>query len=358
MKKLFFIPKALGMLALGATLLSSCEKTDDEPAGIYQKGVFIANEGNFTKDNGSVSFYHYDGDSVSNNIFQKTNGRVLGDVVQSVKVSGDRAYVVVNNSNKIEVVNSQTFKEVGVIEGITSPRQMEVYGSTAYVTCWDKTVKVLDLNSLAITKSIDVGAGAEGMLIVDDKLYVANGGAYGKDSTISVIDMNTNEVVSSIELKYNPISMVLDKEGYLWALCAGKSIYDDAYMLVEESPAILYKVDLATNSPIISFEIFQNDHPKKLAIDNDGSTLYFQGGYVSFGFYKFTVEGTEGNLTKFIDLGAYGFSYNSEKDELYLTDAGDYSAAGKFIRYSTSGEKLGEYTAGIIPNGAAMKNAQ
>lgn len=343
-------------LSLGSILIS-CERSKDDPKGLYENGIFITNEGTYGSNNGSISYYSYGGDTVSNKIFQSTNNRVLGDVVQSITENGDNAFIVVNNSNKVEIVNRYTFKELGVIEDIILPRYIVAKGSKAYVSCWDNTIKVIDISGLSVTKSIDVGTGPERMLIINDKMYVANGGAYSTDSTISVIDLSTEQVVAKIIVKYNPKSLVLDKSGKIWALCAGKTVYE-GQTLVEESPSMLYKIDAATNNVEAELKLFENAHPKILQINKDGTTLYHDGGFKAAGIYSLVIEGNQATQTKFIDKVAYGFNYDSKSDVLFVCDAGNYVSNGKLFRYSTSGTLLKEYEVGVVPNGTSFKKAK
>eukprot|EP01034_Spumella_vulgaris_P009002 gene9002-11428_t len=42
-------------------------------------------------------------DSLKTDIFQSVNGAPLGDILQSMTYINDRAYIVVNNSGKIEI---------------------------------------------------------------------------------------------------------------------------------------------------------------------------------------------------------------------------------------------------------------
>ena len=49
------------------------------------------------------------------------NNRPLGDMVQSFSVADDKGFIVVNNSQKVEVVLLNTFKSSGCIRGILSP---------------------------------------------------------------------------------------------------------------------------------------------------------------------------------------------------------------------------------------------
>ena len=92
--------------------LTSCNDNDDPtplPKGDYEKGFFISNEGNFGTPNASITFMAKDMLQPSHNVYSSINNHALGDVLQSLTFNDDYAYLVVNNSNKIEVVDRYTF---------------------------------------------------------------------------------------------------------------------------------------------------------------------------------------------------------------------------------------------------------
>jgi hypothetical protein len=122
----------------GSLFFVSCSNDDDTteaPSGAYDNGVLVLNQGNFNAGNASVSFIS-DALTVENNIFQTNSGRVLGDVGQDIGLEGNNAYIVVNNSGKIEVANRYTFAPVATISGLVNPRYIAFENGKGYVTCW------------------------------------------------------------------------------------------------------------------------------------------------------------------------------------------------------------------------------
>ena len=347
--KLFF-----GVFCL-TLFITSCDK--EESSGEYADGVFIANEGGFGNNNGSVSFYSYSADSVYNNIFYSVNNRSLGDVVQSVTVHNNKAYIVVNNSNKVEIADKNTFQEAGVISDVSLPRYLIAQGNTGYLSCWgDNSVKVINLETNTVTQSVTVASGPEKMCIVNDKLYVVNTGGYSVDSIVSVIDLASLEVVENIIVKYSPQDIVVDKDNKIWVLCFGKVVYDvvDPYPIIEESASKIYKIDPESDAVVLEGELFQNQHPIQLEVSNDG-TLYLGGGYTFAGIYRLEIEGGSGALTQIIADYVYGLNINPGTNILYTLQAPTYTDPGILKRYELDGTLLGTYECGIGPNSASFK---
>ncbi len=344
-----------GMISL-SVLFFSCDK--DESPGEYSNGIFIVNEGGYGNNNGSVSFYSYSTDSIFNNIFFNVNNRSLGDVVQSVTVHNNKAYIVVNNSNKVEIADRNTFKAIGVISDVSLPRYLVVKDNIGYLSCWgDNSVKVIDLETNMVTQSIPVASGPEKMCIVDDKLYVVNTGGFSVDSVVSVIDLTSLEVVKNIIVKFSPQDIVIDKDNKIWVLCFGKVVYDyvDPYPIIEESPSKIYEIDLETDELITEGELFQDQHPTQLEVSNDG-ILYLGGGYTFAGIYRLEIEAGSGTLTRIVTDYVYGFNIDPGSNIMYTLQAPTYTDPGILKRFELGGTLLGTYECGIGPNSASFKS--
>lgn len=124
------------LLTFFSVIFSSCVDDDNKPAGEFEKGIFVVNEGNYTSADGTVSHISPDG-TVTQDLFGAVNnGLALGSVVQSMTVDGDLAYVVVNNDNKMEVVNSNTFVAEYTLTDVSLPRYFITFNGKGYLTEW------------------------------------------------------------------------------------------------------------------------------------------------------------------------------------------------------------------------------
>ncbi|GAA4433762.1 hypothetical protein GCM10023188_23740 [Pontibacter saemangeumensis] len=354
---------AAAVLLAGSLGFTGCDSDDEEVdpvtetevRGPYdQQGVFILNEGNFETPNGSVSFLSDSaGHAVVNNITQKANdNRLLGDVVMDLDLLGERAYIVANNSNKLEVVNAFSFKTEGIVD-LKQPRHFTVASSDkGYVTEWVEygqpgQVSVIDLNSLKVVKTIPVGPQPEELLVVDGKLYVAISGA----DVVTVIDVTTDAVEQSIQLTDGPAELELDMKNKLWVLAKGKTVYNDDWSVNygETTPGALVSVNTANNTVVSTLTLGSNQAtPDNLAISGDGGKLYYnyQGGT-----FEQSTSATSLSTTPLINRSFYGLGVDPDNGYIYGGDENGFAGDGTVYIYQPDGTKVNEVKVGIGPNG-------
>src|SRR5687767_14423871 len=182
---------AIFLFATFTFLSTGCDNVNP-PTDQYTNGIFVVNEGAFGSSNAELSFIKSD-NSVLNNIYAAGNsGLQLGDVLQSMHISNGKAYLVVNNSNKVEVVNVSDLENTATISNLSLPRYMITYNGKGYISEWvgfsgDGNVKVVDLSTNLIIDSVVVGMQPEQMLLVGDKVLVAN----SADTTLHLINTTT-----------------------------------------------------------------------------------------------------------------------------------------------------------------------
>jgi len=334
--------KILFLLFTTTILLLSCTKNSDDHDGSFLSGngVFIINEGNFMGGNGSLSFYSYDSLKIYNNIFLNANGRPLGDVPNSMVISGERIYIVVNNSGKLEVVNKNTLESVKTITGLKAPRNISIISSTkAYVSSiYSDSVAIIDLSANSISGYINIRRSSEAIAVIRNKAFVANW-VGGKE--VMVINTDTDKVIDSVEVAMEPESMVIDKNKTLWVLCNGG--------WKREFYAELISVNTATND-IANRLVFpsKQSSPSCLQIDGDGSTLYF----LERGVYKIKVDANYFPAVPLIQQSGhyyYKMGINPINGDILLTDAVDYQQRGHLLIFNNTGIFLSDELADIIP---------
>ena len=340
-----------------ATIAVSCSDeigvADLLPLGAYDNGVLILNQGGFMSGNATMSYLSNDLNTFQNNIFSVVNPTILlGDTAQDIAFNGPLAYIVLNGSNKIQIVNRYTLKNIASITvGLVNPRYITFYNTNAYVTCWgngsnsaDDYVAVINLITNTVTSTIPVIEGPERIIEVNAKLYVAHKGGFNYGNKISVINAASNTLSSTITVGDIPDRMRISGQS-LYVLCSGAPSYAPT-----ETAGKLMKIDLATNTVASSLSFPGLAHPSNLDIFNN--EFYYT---VDEKIFKTAVSSTvlpTAPLFSTTAQGAYGiYSFEVENNKIYLGDAGNYSDSGKIYVYSLSGGLLNSRTVGISPAG-------
>lgn len=346
MKKIKLLPLVILSFVLA---FSACHKDDPESiGGKYSDGIFIVNEGVFQTGTGTISFIDRATDSISYDIFEAVNGRPMGNVAQSMAIFGGKAYIVINNASKVEVVDAATSKSQGTITGLTSPRYfLGISKSKGYVTDWAGGVAVIDLDANTITKTIAVKSGPELMLLSGSQVYVLNSGGWSTDSTVSVINTEKNEVTSTIQVHHRPTGIVADKYGKIWIICSGRGF--NGWPQSDDSEGHLLRINPGNNQVEFDYSFVSTSlHPEKLVVNKTGDKLFF---LFDGGIYSFDVTGTTNIPVKLVSRNnLYALGYDNTDDYLYVSDPLDYQQDGWVFRYRASdGNMVDSLRSGIIP---------
>ena len=349
--------KRLALLTFGIPLFfSSCSSDDNNPrqevSGEYTNGIFILNEGKFmSAETADVTFLSENG-ILENDIFYGVNNSHLGDTAQSIGIEGERAYILVNNSNAIKVVNRNTFDLVATITtAIQSPRYIVFENGKGYVSNLgnpadpsDDYIAVIDLSLNEVTTTIPVSEGPEKMVEENGKLYVAHKGGWGVGNTISVIDLSSNTVSATIPVADVPDG-IDEKDGYLYVLCSGFSSWNPD---VPSTQGGLFKIDMTTNEVVSSLSFAEGIYPTHLEIENN--KIYYT---VTGEVYAMDLSATTFPTSALLSLnGVYSiYGFEVEDGKIYMSDPKDFNSNGEIFIYSTNGTFENSYEVGIAPNG-------
>jgi YVTN family beta-propeller protein len=318
----------------------------------YLHGAFITNEGAFGNSNGSISFLDPDSSAAVNHLFEMVNGRPLGDVVQSFGIAGEKGFIVVNNSQKVEVVDLSTFESIGFITGLEYPRYfLAVSSDKAYLSDGNFTGRILvvDIASHSITDTIPCGMGPEHMIQHKNHLIVANSGGWGNDSTLTVIDTKTDKVIATWKTGHNPTDLVIDRDDNLWVLCKGEVVWD-GWNIAFESASSLWVGDPGTGEKIREIPIGAVGDfywPQALGIDAKGRNIYY---LEAEGLFSIGYQSENASKTPMIAKSFYGFGVDTETGRVYGMSAPSFTAAGWLFRYEPDGQLVDSIEVGIGPN--------
>ena len=345
--------KKLSLLTLSLALLfyfQSCsdDQTEpDVPMGDYENGYFVTNEGPFQNGSGSITFVGDDG-TVHQNIYKKVNGEDLGNIVNSMQIVDDKAYIVVNNSNRIVVSNRYTMEKEAVISGedIKNPRYFAAANGKGFVSNWgdpfdpaDDFVTVVSLETNTVLTTFSVGEGPEKLLVEGDKLYICLQGGYGSNNKVVVVDTFDLSIDATLTVGDVPNSIVTDGNSDVWVLCGGNPAWTGS-----ETQGMLYRI-IPGNYNMTPFEFQTTDHPASLSADM-GKLYYELGGKI------YEMDQSDQNLPVDAKAGLDGFYYSLtvEGGQLYATDAGDFASEGSLNVFNiSSGTLLASIPMGIVP---------
>ncbi len=357
MKNFTSVRSFIGAAVLATFALTSCDDSNNAPSGEFaQDAVLISNEGAMGFSNASVSYYNRNTGEVQSNIFSAANsGQVLGDVLQSISMHQNRAFLVMNNSKKITVVNANTFKAEGEIRGLDGPRYFAALNNDkGYVTEWLASdpvtyaypkgrVSVVDLKTLTVVKTIEVGVQPEQLVISNGKVYVANSG----ENFITVINASTDAVEKTIPVTQSPNSLTLDSNGNLWVLSTGLKDWQldpSAY-----TPGALTKINTGTNTVTATLSFgSKTAFASQLTTNGAKNKLYF---IYNSKVYQHDINASSLNTTPVVNRSFSSLGIDPENHYLYAGRITDYISDGWVVRFNPTGAAIDSFSVGIAPNG-------
>ena len=338
-------------LLLVILILSSCKKEKPEPTtpDVLSNGILVLNEGLFQQNNSFISWIDLGSNEVTSDIFLNTNGRLLGDTGNDMKAYGGKIYVVVNNSNTVEVLNKRScksIKQVSMMNGGNGkqPRSIAFHQGKAYITCYDGYIDVLDTVSLSIVQRIQVGSNPEGLAVSGNRLFVSNSGGLNYpnvDSTLSVIDLTTYQEVDRVTVGKNPGGVRTDASGDIYVITRGN---------YGSIPSRMVKVDPV----LLTSQTFTFDASSIERMGDHFLITYFNYSNNSSQVKLFnTVTETLENDNFLSTTGIttlYGVQYDPIRNKIYCLDAMSYTNTGYVRQYSSSGVFENNFHVGLNPS--------
>ena len=359
-------------IALFALLATSCRKDAPPPTeqvstlftpnpSSMVKGVYLLNEGNFNANKATLDYVDYTTGQFRKNIYNQVNPEVtkgLGDVGNDMAVYGSKLYVVVNNSNKVEVLSAKTGKRIAQID-LLNCRYITFSKTKAYVSAYlsaignanapNGIIAEIDTASLQIERRVTVGRQPEEMAIIDNNLYVANSGGYSPpnyERTVSVVDLNTFTETRRIDVTINLNQIKADRYGDLYVTSRGDylSIPPKLYVVNAQSGQIKKVIDIPARTIVL------DDDQLYIISTNSGNAQQKYNYQIlnvnteTLLVQPFVTDGTDLSITQ-----PYGLAVNPVTKEVLLTDARDYVTPGTLYCFDNSGKKKWQVTTGDVP---------
>jgi|WetSurMetagenome_2_1015567.scaffolds.fasta_scaffold22905_4 DNA-binding beta-propeller fold protein YncE len=316
-----------------------------DPPPPSARGVYILNEGGFGQGNATLSYLDLDSGTVSNDVFAAVNLRPLGDVGNSIQIRNGLAYIVVNNSHKIEIIGVTDHRSTGTIDMGTgrSPRQMAfVNDSVALVTnLYDNSVVPVNVKTGVLLPRIPVGSNPDGIALAGGKAFVALSGG-GSGTSVAVISLSSLTVTDTVTVLGNPGKVHVSSEGEVYVLCTGS--------FSPETPAGIVVIDPQTVAVVDTIPL--GEHVFEFALTTGGR------GYIPLTDSVLTLDtrtrsviGTFARGTSFYALGVDPVS-----GDVYAGDARNFVQPGSVTVFNSAGAVQRSFDVGIIPGSFAFRH--
>ena len=380
--------KHVAYYILTLLLLSACrqdvmivpmEKSD--PGGKTQKGdivgMYLLNEGNMGSNKSTLDYLDLSDTVVHyyRNIYSERNPSTvmsLGDVGNDCQIYGQRLWMVINCSNKVEVARADDAVRIGKVD-IPNCRYVTFKDQYAYVSSYVGTVyassdsplgSVYKVDTLSLQKvdSCSVGYQPEEMAIIGNSLYVANSGGYqgmtgqGYESTVSLIDLASMQEVDKVEVAPNLHHLKADRYNQLWVTARGNYMDEmSSIWWLEPDTNGNMKVGGHIDQPVSDLCIV-------------GDSLYFYGSQwsevtmtntVTYGIINVkTHQVVSTSLSAAPEISnirmPYGIIVNPVHRDFYLMDAKNYVSSGELLHFLPDGTFDWKVKTGDIPAHAAF----
>lgn len=301
--KLLFISILVSMIILSSILYGQ----DTTPVSIHSS-VFVVNTISQT-----ITKYDMETEQV-NNTFAVTG-------LYPNKMAIDENYIYLTNSgdDNVQVIDAQTGSTVRLIEveEFSNPYDIIEHNGYLYVTgLFTNKVYKIDKQTGRVVDDILTGTAPQGLIIANNKLYVANSGfSYPDfyDGELAVIDLEEFSIITKIETELNPQRMDLDRLGRIHLVCIGD--YD-------ENRGSILIIDTIEDEIIDSVSF--GNYPYNITIA--ANDIAYVGDALNQGIVSYDVMSMEiiNDLNDpFAEGGGGLLSYN---DYIVIADAGDFTS--------------------------------
>ncbi len=163
---------------------------------------YVLNEGFYNANQASLTTFE-----AATDIFAPIAGKPLGDTANGLTQADGKIYIAVNGSHTVQVLDIESWTYAGqLVVGTTGwdgPRQVAIQNHMGFVSTFNNDVRTFDLTALKLEEIIPVGQKPEDLLLVADKLFIANAGfsGFAEDSTIFVMQTTITDVKTSSETR-------------------------------------------------------------------------------------------------------------------------------------------------------------
>lgn len=338
--------------SLAIVSLVLCASCSDDPAspaapapGPTSRAVYILNEGQYGDPAGArLTLYDLDRDTAYADVFESANGGAhLGSLGDDIVVREGRAYVVMSGSHDLKVISTEDHQllQAASYPG-KAPHDVVVSedGARMFVTMlFSDSILSIDPSTLAVRRAIRVGQNPQGMAVAGLRLFVCNSG-FGSDRTVSVINIDSEELIRTIDLHDGPASAAFAADGSVWVSCTG-----NPYLPVP-SPGRVCVID-GSALTVRDSVLFSENLFGPMALGTDGYVYVLgvtPGSYFGGPVHRIS-RSTKQVTLNYIPGTFYAIGTEPGTGNLYLADAKEFAGVGEVTVLTPSGAVMKKFAA-------------
>jgi len=251
-------------LLLASLLLSGCDLFGGDDGGgpsLETTGVFVANGGNFSAQNGTITVYDPKAGQATT-----PPDLALNAFVNSIELHQGRLYALLNtgfNSGRVNIIDPDSYATTAQSDSLGATRSVafpEADTTQGYVSTLRGTVRRFDPATGAFEGApINVGPSASELVATDAKVFttipdtslalsdtISNNG-----SKLAVFDIGSPSSVRTIELGCDgPTAIAQDGEEELAVVCTGRTVFNSNFEAVERTDGAVLFVDPSTETVV------------------------------------------------------------------------------------------------------------
>ena len=283
-----------------------------------------------------------------------------GQLPNQIAVYDQMIYVVNSGTDDITIIDpendQQVFNTIALDPG-NNPWAIGFPGTNkAYVTNFlDHSVSVVNLETGAVQKRIEVGIGPEGILVHENHAFVANTGftGYGQpyaQASVSIIDSRTDSVTHTLPVPANAQDLAVDPLGRIHVVCTG-----DFGSIPGQVVIIDLDTGLSMDTPAVVDTLSIGGTPSDIVITPNGKGYCMAWGdgvngfLYSYDAFADTVMRGAGDPIR-IGPNVWHIVYDSVEDVLWIPYMSEWGGDGFVQRFDTVTDSV-VWNSGVLGNG-------
>ena len=352
--------KKLKLIVLWSALISliACKPNENQPTTncLTDKAtgkLLIGNEGNFNWGVGTLSLYDTVSEVVIDNLYQCQNVEPAGNVLHSLYQQNNEVFVVVNNTRKVEVLNSETLKRKRTISNLNSPRYIIGSLNKLFISdLYNNKISILGSNATQTERYIPVFGWVEKLFtvtqtkIIGVRTYRMGVTAFAA-SALLFIDSETEQITDSIRVNNAITDAHLEGNFMLLSTTDYNSTTNDSLLVIDvNAKKIITRASLSGTKGRVSRISYSAKYKALYYVKYDVNKIAWDAeNPLVIGQPQIALPKTQGQ-----EFYALGLPIGSS-NQLFISDANNYTANGEVLIFDLDQQKvIKKISAGIIPS--------